>query len=76
MNAITRFVAVVFGPYPRNANGLSAPGDADCRWRAARREHRNTIDDVAAGSGKRRAPMRAQAGSSIEPIQAAPGTER
>jgi len=35
MNAVTRFVAVVFGPYRRESGFLAAPGDADCRWRVA-----------------------------------------
>jgi hypothetical protein len=34
MNMRTRFVAVLFGP-GRPAGDLVAPGDADCRWRAA-----------------------------------------
>ena len=36
MNAVTRFVAVVFGPHPRHGGWLGAPGDADCRWRVIR----------------------------------------
>jgi hypothetical protein len=34
MKVGTKLVAVLFGP-GRRAGGLVAPGDADCRWRAA-----------------------------------------
>ena len=34
MNVRSKFVAVLFGPGCRGGQ-LVAPGDADCRWRAA-----------------------------------------
>ena len=55
MNAVTRFVHVVFGSYPRNRDGLSAPGDADCRWRVvmpAPRQQDAMEFDVTSSDGR------------------------
>ena len=47
MNAVTRFVAVIFGPHRREGGGLSAPGDADCRWRVVGSSNaRSSRDDA------------------------------
>lgn len=64
MRARTKIVAVLFGP-GRRAGELVAPGDADCRWRAAAKLERATAvnDDAlppevragAAGAGGVRA---------------------
>ena len=50
MKAVTRLVAVLFGP-GRRAGEMSAPGEADCRWRAVlpdRRRH--AVDEEAAAA--------------------------
>ncbi len=47
MNAVTRFVAVVFGPHRREGGSLTAPGDADCRWRVVRSSNARSRRDDA-----------------------------
>jgi len=54
MNAVTRFVAVVFGPHRREGGSLAAPGDADCRWRVfASSERRDAVEFEVASSDAR-----------------------
>ena len=66
MNAVTRFVHVVFGSYPRNRDGLSAPGDADCRWRvAAALEPVDPVEDARHAHGEKKARAREGAGREI-----------
>jgi hypothetical protein len=54
MNAVTRFVAVVFGPHRREGGWLAAPGDADCRWRVVMpaRQQDAIESDVASSEGR------------------------
>ena len=66
MNAVTRFVRVVFGSYPRNRDVLSAPVDADCRWRvAAALQSVDPLDDARPAHGDKKARAREGAGREI-----------
>lgn len=47
MKAGTIFVAVLFGPGAR-VGELFAPGEADCRWRAAATLEREAVDGAPA----------------------------
>ena len=58
MRAGTIFVAVLFGPRAR-AGELCAPGDADCRWRAAATLEREAVND-ASGLPEDSAPRTAE----------------
>jgi hypothetical protein len=67
MNAVTRFVAVVFGPHRREGGWLAAPGDADCRWRiVASSERRATVEaDRDPPNDEALAPAKARSATSL-----------